>query len=93
MKTLLLSSLTKVFKEKEPNFNELGSFSCLKNEKFSFQLGFMAENKNETKISVTVSSPLKDDLKISKGPSEEGIQAARSFSQVQPNLCARWHLP
>lgn len=30
---------------------------------------------------------------VSEGPSEEGIQAARSFSQVQPNLQARWHLP
>lgn len=64
MKTLLLSSLTKVFKEKEPRFNELCSFSCLKNEKFSFQLGFMAENKDETKLSVSVSSPLKEDLKL-----------------------------
>ncbi len=64
MKTLLLSSLTKVFKEKEPNFKELDSFSCLKNENFSFQLAFLSENKNENKISVLVKSPLEEDLKL-----------------------------
>ena len=64
MKTILLPSLTKVFKEKEPNFKEFTSFSCLKNEKFSFQLAFLSENKNENKISVSVKSPLSEDLKI-----------------------------
>ena len=64
MKTLLLSSLTKVFKEKEPNFPEFDSFSCLKNEKFSFQVAFAAECKEECKISVSVASPLKDDLTL-----------------------------
>ncbi len=64
MKTLLLSSLTKIFKEKEPNFKELDSFSCLKNEKFSFQLAFSSENKNDNKITVSVESPLAEDLKL-----------------------------
>lgn len=64
MKTLLLSSLTKVFKEKEPNFKELTSFSCLKNEKFSFQLAFSSESKNENKIYVSIKSPLEEDLNI-----------------------------
>ena len=44
MKTLLLSSLNKVFKDVEPNFPEFCSYSILKNENFSFQIAFMAEN-------------------------------------------------
>lgn len=64
MKAVLLSSLTKIFKEKEPNFNEFESFSCLKNEKFSFQLAFKAENKEETNINISVSSPLKKDISL-----------------------------
>lgn len=64
MKTVLLSSLTKIFKEKEPNFNEFDSFSCFKNEKFSFQLAFKAEKKEETKINISVFSPLKNDINL-----------------------------
>lgn len=62
MKAVLLSSLAKIFKEKEPNFNEFDSFSCLKNENFSFQLAFKAESKEETKINLSVSSPLKENI-------------------------------
>ncbi len=64
MKAVLLSSLTKIFKEKEPNFNEFDSFSCFKKEKFSFQLAFKAEKKEETKINISVSSPLKNDINL-----------------------------
>ncbi len=64
MKTILLPSLNKIFKEKEPNFKEFDSFSCLKNEKFSFQLAFKAETKEEAKMNVSVSSPLKNDIKL-----------------------------
>ncbi len=64
MKAVLCSSLTKIFKEKEPNFNEFDSFSCLKNETFSFQVAFKAESKEETKVNISVSSPLKNDIKL-----------------------------
>ncbi len=64
MKTLLLSSLNKVFKDVEPNFSEFPSFSCLRNEKFSFQIAFCAEDKTETCIQISVDSPLADDIKI-----------------------------
>ncbi len=59
MKTLLLSSLTKVFKDKEPNFKEFTSFSSLKNEKLSFQIAVCPETKSEEKLKFSVSSPLK----------------------------------
>ena len=48
MKTILLSSLNKVFKDTKPNFNEFKSYSALKGERFSFQVAFMAESKEET---------------------------------------------
>lgn len=62
MKAVLLSSLVKVFKDKEPNYNEFSSFSALNGEEFSFQLGIMAENEGETDVSVSLDSPLKDDI-------------------------------
>lgn len=64
MKVLLLSSLTKVFKDTEPNFEEFASFSSLKNENISFQVAFMSEKKEETKIGIDLSSPLKNDIKL-----------------------------
>ncbi len=64
MKAVLLSSLIKVFKDEEPNFSEFSSFSALKNEKFSFQLSLMAENDSETEISVSLDSPIKDDISV-----------------------------
>lgn len=64
MKTILLSSLNKVFKDTEPNFDEFSSYSMLKNERFSFQLAFMAENKDETEIQVSVSSPISEHINI-----------------------------
>lgn len=64
MKAILLSSLVKVFKDEEPNFSEFSSFSALKNEKISFQLSLMAENDSETEISVSLDSPIKDDISV-----------------------------
>ena len=64
MKTLLLSSLNKVFKDTEPNFTEFCSFSSLKNENFSFQIALLAENKSETTVQVSLDSPLAEDIKI-----------------------------
>ena len=62
MKTLLLSSLTKVFKDKEPNFKEFESFSCLKNESFSFQVALLAETAEETSVSFAIDSDLKSNI-------------------------------
>ncbi len=62
MKTKLLSSLNKVFKDIEPNFPEFSSYSILKNENFSFQIAFMAENNDETEISVSVNSPISENI-------------------------------
>ncbi len=64
MKTLLLSSLNKVFKDTEPNFKEFTSYSALKNERFSFQVAFMAETKEETEINVSVSSAIAKYIKL-----------------------------
>lgn len=64
MKTLLLPSLAKVFRDAAPNFREFSSFSCMKNERFSFQLAFMAQNSEETEITVSVSSPLQDSISL-----------------------------
>ena len=64
MKIKVLSSLNKVFKDTEPNFPDFTSFSSLKNEKFSFQVAFMAENKGETEISVSLSSPVEKDISV-----------------------------
>lgn len=60
MKTLLLSSLAKVFKDTEPNFPEYSEASALKNERFSFQLAVLPEKKCEEKVTVEISTPLKD---------------------------------
>ena len=62
MKTLLLSSLVKVFKDTEPNFNEFSSFSCLKNESFSFQLGLLAETADEALVTFEIDSDIKKIL-------------------------------
>lgn len=62
MKTILLSSLNKVFKDKEPNSSEFSSFSSLKNENFSFQLAVLAESEDNTELSVSLSSPLAEDI-------------------------------
>ncbi len=62
MKTILLSSLAKVFKDTEPNFNEFTSFSCLKNEKFSFQLALLAENAEETSVTFEIDSDIKNNI-------------------------------
>lgn len=64
MKTLLLSSLNKVFKDTEPNFREFSHYSILKNENFAFQLAFMAEVKEETEPEISVSSKLSQFIKL-----------------------------
>ena len=60
MKALLLSSLVKVFKDEEPNFKELGSFSCLKNEAFSFQVALCPETSEEAEVSFKIDSDLEN---------------------------------
>ncbi len=62
MKTLLLSSLVKVFKDEEPNFKEFVSFSCLKNECFSFQLALLAESAEETSVTFEIDSDIKNNI-------------------------------
>ena len=62
MKTLLLSSLVKVFKDEEPNFKEFVSFSCLKNECFSFQLAILAESAEETSVAFEIDSDIKNNI-------------------------------
>lgn len=62
MKTLLLSSLVKVFKDTEPNFNEFSSFSCLKNESFSFQLAILAETAEEISATIEINSDIKNNI-------------------------------
>ena len=64
MKTILLSSLNKVFKDKEPNATEFTSFSSLKNENFSFQLAVLPEDENQTNLSVKVFSDIVDDISV-----------------------------
>lgn len=63
MKTLLLSSLVKVFKDSELNFNEFTNASCLKNERFSFQLALVPSD-DETDVKVSVDSSLKDYISL-----------------------------
>ncbi len=64
MKTVLLSSLYKVFKDVEPNVTPLFSSSCLKNENFSFQLGFCPESGKENEFNIRICSELKDKIKV-----------------------------
>ncbi len=64
MKTILLSSLCKVFKDTPPNATEFTEFSSLKNENFSFQLAVLPEDEKETALSVGVTSPIKDDISV-----------------------------
>ncbi len=64
MKTLLLSSLNKVFKDTEPNFSEFSEYSVLKNENFSFQVAFCAEKKEETELEISVSSALSKFINV-----------------------------
>ncbi len=83
MKTVLLSSLYKVFKDIEPNVTAFSSYSCLNNENFSFQIGFCPENEGETEFSASVASPLKDKIKlylVKNMPSEKtGYDNSDSF--------------
>lgn len=55
MKSILLSSLCKVFKGTEPNFDEFKEFSCLKNETVSFQLALKPETPHETSVQISTS--------------------------------------
>lgn len=64
MKTVLLSSLCKVFKDKEPNANEFTSFSSLKNENFSFQVAYLPETNDETEPVIKINSALAEDITV-----------------------------
>lgn len=64
MKLLSLSSLNKVFKNKEPNFREFTEYSALKNENFSFQIAFKAESAQETEINISVCSPISKSINL-----------------------------
>ena len=64
MKATLLSSLVKVFKDTEPNCTEFSFFNALKGEEFSFQLSLLAENDGETDITISLDSPLKDNISM-----------------------------
>ncbi len=64
MKAFLLSSLSKVFKDVEPNEAEFNAFSSLSNENFSFQIAVLPEKENETALSVKVSSPIAEDITV-----------------------------
>ena len=64
MKLRLLSSLTKVFCDKEPNFPEFTEFSALKNEAFSFQLALFPEEDSETVVSLSLESRLKSRTSV-----------------------------
>lgn len=63
MKTLLLSSLVKVFKDSDLNYNEFTTASCLKNERFSFQVSLIPEEKN-AEVKISINSDLKDSLNL-----------------------------
>lgn len=63
MKTKLLSSLTKVFREVEPNFPNFLKGSCLSNERYSFQLMVFAEVCEETTVKLSINSALKDNIR------------------------------
>ena len=63
MKTLLLSSLVKVFKDSDLNFNEFTNATCLKNERFSFQLALIPD-ENETEAEISVASDVSDYLTV-----------------------------
>ncbi len=62
MKTLLLSSLVKVFKDTEPNFKEFDSFLCFKNENFSFQIALLAETSEESSVTIEIDSDIKNNI-------------------------------
>ncbi len=64
MKTILLSSLVKVFKDSNLNFKEYTSASCLKNEKFSYQIAVIPSCEDGKELNISVSSPLKDYIKL-----------------------------
>lgn len=63
MKTLLLSSLVKVFKDSDLNYNEFTTASCLKNERFSFQVALIPEEK-DAEVKISINSDLKDSLNL-----------------------------
>ena len=66
MKSILLSSLTKVFKDTEPNFDEFKEFSVLRGEVFNFQIAIFPESDEDCNITVEVASNLRDGIKIFK---------------------------
>lgn len=62
-----ISSLEKVFLRSDTDFKEINSASCLKGEKYSYQLAVKAENNPEKSywdVTVDISSPLKDFIRV-----------------------------
>ncbi len=66
MKSILLSSLTKVFKDVEPNFDEFKEFSVLRGEVFNFQIAIFPQTDEDCNITVEVASNLRDGIKVYK---------------------------
>ena len=66
MKSILLSSLTKVFKDVEPNFDEFKEFSVLRGEVFNFQIAVFPQTDEDCNITVEVASNLRDGIKVYK---------------------------
>ena len=66
MKSILLSSLTKVFKDVEPNFDEFTEFSVLRGEIFNFQIAIFPQTDEDCNITVEVASNLRDGIKVYK---------------------------
>lgn len=64
MKTVQLSSLAKVFKDKEPNFDIYSFGSALKNERFCWQLAVSPECAAEEKLCVKAAGELADCIKL-----------------------------
>ncbi len=66
MKSILLSSLTKVFKDVEPNFTEFKEYAVLRGEVFNFQIAVFPQTDEEENITVEVASNLVDNIEIFK---------------------------
>lgn len=59
-----LSSLTKVFKDKKPNFDSYYRGSALKNERFCRQIAVMPENEAEEKFEINIKSEIADRITL-----------------------------
>ncbi len=64
MQAIILSSLNKIFKDIQPNFEEFTSFSALANENFSFQIAVKPETSAEEDLTIEVDSFLKNSITV-----------------------------